>query len=156
MSHATQPPRPTPPDAGPDVRGPRWWLLPAITFLVGVALGGLVLWASTSSTRTPSAAQSVTPTTSSTTPGGTTSTTGPVATLSVPAQCLKVADDSRAVVDLVNQSVAAARDLDAAKLSDLVRQIQGAQETLQADAETCRKAQASLPTLPGSATTSRT
>ncbi len=158
MPDATQPRATTAPEGDGGVRGPRWWLLPALTFLVGVALGALVLWVGTSSSRTPSAGQSVTPTTSTTTSGATSSTTSaPAATLSVPAQCLKVADDSRAVVDLVNQSVTAARDLDAAKLSDLVRQIQAAQATLQTDAETCRAAQASLPTLPSSSSsTART
>ena len=120
------------------------WLIPALTFLVGVLLGGVIIWVSTSgsgsglNTAIPTATETVIPSDG-------TSSSGTDATLSVPAQCLQVADDSKAVVDLVNESVAAARDLDASKLSDLVRQIQAAQQTLQADATSCRLAKASLP-----------
>lgn len=121
----------------------QWWMLPAVTFVVGVLLGAVVLWATTSGDNSPSTASGPTAT-SSITPAPTVTTT---ATLSVPRECLKVADDAKAVTDVVTQMVAAARDLDAAKLSDLVRQLQTAQKTVQDDAATCRDAQVSIPSL---------
>lgn len=122
------------------------WLVPALAFLVGVILGGVIIWVSTSSSRSGSGLSTATPTvTASVTPSDGTSSPRAAATFSVPAQCLQVADDSKAVVELVNQSVAAARDLDASKLSGLVRQIQAAQQTLQANATSCRQAKANLP-----------
>lgn len=121
-------------------------MIPALTFLVGVILGGVIIWVSTSSSRSNSGISTAIPTVAETvTPSHSASSPGTAATLSVPAQCLQVADDSKAVVDLVNQSVNAVRDLDASKLSDLVRQIQAAQKTLQADATSCQQATASLP-----------
>ena len=65
----------------------------------------------------------------------------------MPAECLQVADHSQTIADLVNQSVEAARDLDAARLGELVRQIQPAPTTMQGHAATCKQAQATLPTV---------
>ncbi len=151
----TTPPPPTTPST-PTATGPSggvMWMIPALTFLAGVILGGVIIWVSTSSSRSNSGTGAAIPTVTKTlTPTDGTSVPGTAATLSVPAQCLKVADDSKAVMDLVNQSVAAARDLDASKLSDLVRQIQAAQKTLQTDAASCQHATASLPSAPTPAT----
>ncbi len=141
--------QPTPPPstpAPPAKPRPAAWLIPAVALLVGVILGGVIIWVSTSSSRSGSGISTAIPTVTETvTPTNGTSSPGTVATLSVPAECLQVADDSKAVVDLVQQSVTAARDLDAAKLSDLVRQIQAAQQTLQTHAASCQQASASLP-----------
>ena len=124
----------------------RWWLLPAVTFLVGVVLGALVLWVSTSSSGTPSSSSTSNP--SQTSPAATVTTTvTAAATVSVPRQCLQVADDSKVVTDIVAQMVTAARDLNASKLSTLVRDLQSAQSTLQQHAGTCRDAQASIPSI---------
>lgn len=156
--------QPTPPPSTPPsttTPRPAAWLIPAVALLVGVILGGVIIWVSTSSSRSGSGISTAIPTVTETvTPSNGTSSPGTAATLSVPAQCLQVADDSKAVVDLVNKSVTAVRDLDAAKLSDLVRQIQAAQETLQTNATSCQRATASLPpaltstTSPTSASTS--
>ena len=56
----------------------------------------------------------------------------------MPAECLQVADDNCRLTDLANQAVQAARDLNAGLLSDLVRQIGEAQQTLTQHADTCR------------------
>ncbi len=133
-------------DPEPTTMGRTWWLLPALTFLVGLVLGGIVIGAvrsgdsSTTATPTPSAT-STTPD-----PGASTTTAPAVATVVVPAECLQVADDSRGLVDLTQQAAAAVRDLDAAKLSDLVRQIDTAQTTLRQHADACRAVEASIDT----------
>ena len=62
----------------------------------------------------------------------------------MPAECLDVARDSQALVELTEQAASAARDLDAGRLSDVVRQIDEAQTTLRTHAEACRAVDASL------------
>ena len=62
----------------------------------------------------------------------------------MPAECLEVAGDSQNLVDLTQQAAAAARDLDAARLSDIVRQIDTAQSTLRSHADACRAVKGSL------------
>ncbi|MEO7234956.1 MAG: hypothetical protein ABIW80_06240 [Lapillicoccus sp.] len=96
--------------------------------------------------------------TPSATPTSTSRGTQPdtVATVRVPAACIKVADDSKKVADLANQAVSAARDLDAAKLSDLVRQMGEAQNILTQDGNACREVQATVTASPSSATLSST
>jgi hypothetical protein len=66
------------------------------------------------------------------------------ATVVVPAECLQVAQDSQALVDLTSKAASAARDLDASKLSDVVRQIDEAQKTLRNHADACRAVDASI------------
>ncbi len=129
--------------------GGRWWALPAATFLVGVVLGAGVLWASSGTDSGLRAGGPSSSTSKSSSPSVVTltATVAPSATLSVPRTCLKVADDSKAVTDIVTQMVSAARDLDASKLSDLLRQLQTAQTTLGEDAATCKEADANVPSL---------
>ncbi len=133
-------------ETAPTTMGRTWWLLPALTFLVGLVLGGVVIGAlrsgdtSTTAPPTPSASSAVPDSSASTT------TAPAVATVVVPAECLQVADDSRGLVDLTQQAAAAVRDLDAAKLSDLVRQIDTAQTTLRQHADACRAVEASIDT----------
>ena len=140
---------PTTPLAGPTPTGPtrsrlsgsRFWLIPALTFLVGVALGAVVIAASNtgdenagSSTTTSETAATSAPTTSSTTSGRA------PATVTVPGPCLQLADDSDVLLEQVNQVAEAARDLDASRLSDLVRELQQSRDLLQEDSQACREA----------------
>lgn len=127
--------------------GARFWMImvPAVAFLLGVALGAIVVAAgSTESGATASTSPGASASTSA--PPGTSSSTSEraPATITVPGACLQVADDSQRLLDLVNQIAAAARDLDAARLSDLVRQVQDAQTVLQRDTQACRSAGVSL------------
>jgi hypothetical protein len=130
----------------PRTVGPRWWLIPAITFLVGLLLGGVVIGALRPGT--PDAAAGPTPSASATpTASNPTATGSPAtATVVVPAECLELAKDSQSLVDLTQQAAAAARDLDAGRLSDVVRQIDTAQSTLRLHADACRAVSASLDT----------
>jgi hypothetical protein len=126
-----------------------WWILPAVTFLVGLGVGMLILGAVRSSSGSISSATPTVTTTVTATPTGSAATGGTaVATARVPAECLQVDNDARRLVDLANQAVTAAGSLDAARLSDLVRQIGETQKTLSAHAETCRAASATVTTAP--------
>jgi hypothetical protein len=137
------------PLAGPDPTGPtrsrmsgsRFWLIPALTFLVGVALGGVVVAVSNgggedtgSSTATSETAATSAPTTSTETSGRA------PATVTVPGPCLQLADDSDVLLEQVNQVAEAARDLDAERLSELVRDLQQSRDLLQEDSQACREA----------------
>lgn len=116
-----------------------WWI-PAATFVVGLVLGGGVIAATSSGddAATTSAA-SPSPSTSASSPGVSASPSTPAdATLTVPGECLQVAEDSQKVLDLVNDAVAAVRDLDASALSDVVREIQSSQDTLTKQTEACK------------------
>jgi hypothetical protein len=121
-----------------------FWVVPAATFLVGLLLGGVVVGVSRSGddaaggsgptpvpTAEPTAAGDVTP--------------RPDATVTVPGACLEVADGTQELLSLVRDAVEAARDLDAARLSSIVRQLQEAQSGLQQQAADCRSAAPTVP-----------
>ncbi|MDQ2756184.1 MAG: hypothetical protein M3Y71_06410 [Actinomycetota bacterium] len=128
-----------------------------MTFLVGLVLGGLVIFAQQSGQDTASSGGTSTPSNSvtATTPTGSASSS-PVAVVRVPAECLTVADDSQALVDVAAGAVTAARDLDAAALADAVRKLDTAQKAVTASAAACRQVQASLPTVSSTEATTPT
>ncbi|WP_404390805.1 hypothetical protein [Humibacillus xanthopallidus] len=142
---ATTPPAtPSAPEPPTRVVGARWWLIPAVTFVIGLLLGGVVVGVLRSGSVDVSGAAS--PSATATGPQPTSTGTGlpATATVVVPAECVDVARDSQTLVELTEQAASAARDLDAGRLSDVVRQIDEAQATLRTHAEACRAVDASL------------
>lgn len=120
----------------------RWgWLVPAATFLLGLALAGIVVSAQNSGSSTASSGGSSTVTVAPTTGPP----SSPVAVVEVPAACLSVADDAKALVDVAATAVTAARNLDASALSAAVRQLDDAQKAVTSSADACRAIQATLP-----------
>jgi hypothetical protein len=120
----------------------RWgWLVPAATFLLGLALAGIVVSAQNSGSSTASSGGSSTVTVAPTTGPP----SSPVAVVEVPAACLSVADDAKALVDVAATAVTAARNLDASALSAAVRQLDDAQKAVTSSADACRAVQATLP-----------
>lgn len=127
--------------AGPGHGGrqQRWWpwLVPAVTFAIGVALGAVVVavgnsgGSGSSDMAAPGGSGVPTPVATSTTPH-------PPATITVPGKCLQVADDSQQLLDLASQAATAARDLDASRLSDVVAKMGVVQSTLRTNAEACK------------------
>lgn len=133
--------------AGPAPRrGRTRWIVPLVTFVVGVVLGaggiGLVLRGGDEPP--PTAA----PATASASP-----TTGESAQVAVPRACLRIADEAKVLQDRIDQAVAAARDLDAAELSDLVRQIDEQQTAIRASSDVCRQGVATATPVPSRAPT---
>lgn len=125
-------------------------IVPAVALLVGLALGGAFvavtgLGVSDKGTSTSTAVgdEAATPTgaptESSTVP--TSSPTDLVAT--VPAACVQLTEDSQAILDLLDQAVTAARDLDATKLSAVVSEMQKAETKLRDQTAACRQAASS-------------
>lgn len=120
--------------------GSRFWLIPAATFLVGLVLGAAVLGLSRNGDGTDVAdepARGATPTVTvpATSPGGRTP-----ATVTVPGSCLDVADSTEELLALARQATEAARDLNASRLSSVVRQLQESQTRLQQQSNACRDA----------------
>lgn len=122
-----------------------WWI-PAATFAVGLLLGGGVIAATMSGGDGDTSAGPPTASVSAPAASASPSSSSEV-TLTIPSECLQVAEDSQKVLDLVNDAATAVRDLDAARLSDIVRDLQVGQKTLSDQAAACRDS-AEPPSVP--------
>ncbi len=123
-------------------------LVPAVAFVVGLVLGGVVVAITGigDTTRQPAVAGSTaSPTGSPSASSPATSGTSPTssdATVTIPGQCLQLTNNSQQLLDLVGQAATAARDLDAAKLSAVVSRLQQVQQQLKQQTDACRSAAA--------------
>lgn len=125
-------------------------LVPAIALVVGLALGGafVALTGFGVTQDSASGAQAGGQATLSSSPTDATTTLGPTPTdllVTVPSECLLLTEDSQKLLDLVDQAVTAARDLDATALSGIVSQLQQAEVQLRAQTDACRSAAAASP-----------
>lgn len=121
--------------------GSRWWLIPVATFLIGLVLGGgVIALAGIGNDDAASAAPGSSPVSSPS------SSTAP--DLVVPGDCVQVATDSQALLSLVDEAAQAAKDLDAAKLSDLVAELRAQQQVVRAQAAACQAAVATATPTP--------
>lgn len=119
--------------------GPSWWfwLLPALTFVVGAVLTGTVL--SVSDSDDPAAA-----------PADASPRAGPSGapgqradlTVVVPASCLEALDSSEQAVGLVREGLTAVTGVDPAGLRRVVDQLQDVQARVAAQTQNCREAAA--------------
>jgi hypothetical protein len=117
-------------DARP--RGSRWlWVLPALTFLVGLALGALVVGgpsdAPVSGTGDPAAAPAPEP-----------SAAPSDLLVRVPEPCLAVAEQAEEAVAVVDRAVAAVRSFDARELQEVLNQAQNLRSGVERLAADCR------------------
>ncbi len=125
----------------PAAKGSSWtWLLPALTFLAGVALAGAV-FAVTNSGDDQGVLADPGGSASPASPATSASPTSPPPTdlvVTVPQSCLDAADGVSRVSQEVRGAVEAVRDLDARRLQEIVDRIQALQPEVQAFADTCR------------------
>ena len=151
----------TPARDGSDSTGSRWWLLPLATFLAGLVLGAVVLavtrdGGNESTVATTGPATTVTVTGAPGATGSPTSTepgaTPSGVTVTVPQECIELADDARAAGNLLEDAAAAARDLNADRLADIVRQMQTARQDLDTAAGACQNARGGATTQPSPTT----
>lgn len=113
-------------------------LLPALTFLVGLALGGALVGVTSGSDEVDGDANGPT-VTSAPTPepaGPLPSPTGLL--VRVPDPCLQAVDKAEVAYGVLDQAVAAARELDARRLQELVDQVQQERRQTEALVEACR------------------
>ncbi len=148
------PPEPTTDPEGSTASAPRdaprgggmSWLIPALTFLVGLLLGAVVMGVSGNGDAIDVAA-------SPTTTGSVVSPTAspsvrPDSTVTIPGSCLEVADSAKELGELVGDAAGAAQEFDASGLSTIVRELQESQTGLEEKADECRSAAGSMEVSP--------
>ncbi len=124
--------------------GRRFWILPTATFLVGLVLGaGLIALTGFGSDDDPTATPAV-----SASPNPSASGSPSASPLVVPAECVQIAQETQALLSLVDDAAQAALQLDADQLSDLVAQMKAQQELVRTQAAACQSAVASASPLP--------
>lgn len=119
----------------------RWSvLLPALAFVVGLALGAAVVGVSQlgeSSSEEPLAA----PSSTSTPPSEPVGSPSPSALLiTVPAPCVQAAEQAESAYDVLDRAVTAVRELDARQLADVVDAAQTERAETEALVDACRAA----------------
>ena len=125
-------------------RGRGWTLLlPAIAFLLGLLLGGVLIGASRDD-GTSAAGGSPTPL-----PSATTSPAAADVTVTVPGPCVQAANRANDAYALVDRGVRAARDLDARALADLVAEVQRERPQVQQLIAQCQAAAGNQLVSPG-------
>lgn len=125
-------------DAAAPQRAPRrrmFWLLPAATFLAGLALGAVMVWLAQpgeSETETgtgePSPEATLSPSPSPSETGG----------IVIPDSCLRAADAAEELVSIGREAVGALGDLDAVRLQELVADIEELDARVRDDVADCR------------------
>lgn len=131
-----------PPERG---RSSVWsWLLPVLTFLLGCLLGGVVIAAGASSSAEDLTEQPVTAPTPEATSSqdsdvdGETEPESEDVEVQIPESCLAAADGAVVAANRIDDVVEAVRDLDPARLQELVDEVQEQQPQVRELAERCR------------------
>lgn len=134
--HQSEPAAPAAPGQTPT--STRYWLFPALTFIIGLALGAVVI-AVGEPDISDSAGAAVAPPTAvaSATPSA---AGGPSdRTVTVPASCEQGLDRARTALSTVGDAVDALRALDTARLQQLLDQLQRARQEVDRLADQCRR-----------------
>ena len=116
-----------------------FWVIPALTFVVGLLLGGGLAYATYGGD-----AADVTNSPARETRAPTPEASGDLE-VTVPAECLQAITESEATFDTVREGIEALRGLDAEALRRIVDDLQTAQPRIERLANACRAA-AELPT----------
>lgn len=122
---------------------PRGWLLPVVTFVLGALIGVALMGLARSGSGDDQAKES--PPAGSTASSAASPSQSPLTTTAVvvPSACLAIADQAQELQGLMTTAATAARDLDASKLSDMVRQVGQVQAQIRASTADCRAAASS-------------
>jgi hypothetical protein len=138
-SRDTVPEPPTNPESGRSRGGALFWVVPALTFLVGLGLGALIVWLGTGGSGSTSAESS-----SSSGAGSSAATSSsPPTTITVPAECAQIADQVQAVRDDLAQAVTAIGALDTDAIGRALSDLQTRQAEISRLAESCRQVEVS-------------
>lgn len=125
-----------------DREGGGWWslLLPTLTFVVGLALGGGLVYATSGgdAATTPEAAPSASPSRSADAGGDT--------TVTLPAECAQASEQITRAYGLLREAVGQVRDFDASRLVETIDELQTVDEETRPLVEAC--SQVSVGTSP--------
>lgn len=110
------------------------WVLPAATFVVGLVIG-IAVWGTSGDDGDDGQAD---PPPAATSSPGSTNADGQTITVAVPQSCLDAIDESEESLDLLDEAAQAISDLDAARLQEIVDELQGASELIRSLGEDCR------------------
>lgn len=137
MTSAQDEATPGPPGPSRDGARPhsRWWVA-AITFVVGVGLG--VLLVGLLRLGTPTFPTATGPTATTTPAAGSSSPAGAAAEARVNAACLRVLDEAQQISRILSGVDEATADVDLQRLDDIVRQLQPIEPRLARDLQDCR------------------
>jgi hypothetical protein len=136
----------TTPDASgtPASRDNRFILIPALTFIVGLVLGGALVWVgSDRGDDDPQAGPGGAASPAATTPGngGEPGATEPTdVTVTVPSECVDAAEQAQEVLDLAQQAAQAIGDFDAQRLRSLVEEMEELEPAIRSSASACQEA----------------
>ncbi len=138
MATSSPDPTPGPPTGTSTRRSSMFWIVPALTFLVGALLGGVVVWlGNTSDTGTTAS-----PTVSASAGGGASQpSTGAgqsPTTVVIPAECAQISDELAAVQQDLSGVAGSLRSLDANRLAQLVDDLRTRQARISSLVESCR------------------
>jgi len=122
----------TPPDDEREERrrGAGWFVaVPAITFVLGALLGGLVIGVGRDSPEAPGAGEA--------TPGSGPTSSGPSTAVVVPDSCLEAAETVRRATEVLREGVGAIRDFKVQPILDLLDDLEDLDGEARAQASTC-------------------
>ncbi|MEO8105751.1 MAG: hypothetical protein ABI720_00395 [Actinomycetes bacterium] len=115
-----------------------FWI-PAMMLVLGLLLGGGLIWLVTLD-GSDDASVGAEGTATSAAPTVTTTSTTTDLEVTVPSECLDLADNTQEILDLLDQAVTAVGELDAGALSDVVAQLETAQTDLESQSQACENA----------------
>lgn len=121
-------------------RGAAAWLVPLLTFVAGLVLGGFLLWLfngddTSSSVQADGTEAPASPSADGASPS---SAASPEVVVRVPASCLDVADQADRAAEVFDGALEAVRDFDARRLEEIVEEVQDLQPSIQEQAQQCR------------------
>jgi hypothetical protein len=118
----------------PTVRG----LVAAVTFVLGLAAGGVIVGFAVTGRKPPLPKRTVTVTPTPRAPGAAAGSGSPAAGVAVVnEQCLRAINDSQTSFNGLGELVAAVRALDASRIDHVLLQLQARQTQLKRDLRTC-------------------
>lgn len=114
-------------------------LLPALTFLVGLMLGGALVWVALPDDGGGIAGQGPSDAATAPSPELDPSPADPSAAATIAQACVRAAEASIGVVDLVQDAATALSKLDAPRLQALVDEMEVLDEQIREDVRLCRQ-----------------
>ena len=122
-----------------------WFVLaPAIALVIGLVLGGLVVWAGQEDSSDVTAAEDDPDSTPSPSP----TTTAEDTAIVVPSECLEAAETVESATEVFRDLAGALRDFRADELSDLLSRLETLEEQARDQADACRQVDVSSTSVP--------